>query len=108
MAMAETIAGARQVSFTMRVRYESIQPDGRSFEFAEVRRVLIDRFDEEAIEDGEAMWRLGERFVPVYLHHRFQLGAVVKTIGGMEFRYGVRGDPVPVTEMIAGDRQREP
>ena len=72
----------------------------------DVRRVLIDRFDEEAIESGEPMWRLGERFVPVYLHHRFQLGAVVKTIGGMDFRYGVRGDPLPVTEVVEGDRQR--
>ncbi|MEQ8329844.1 MAG: zinc-dependent metalloprotease [Longimicrobiales bacterium] len=72
----------------------------------DVRRVLIDRFDEEAIEPGEAMWRLGERFVPVYLHHRFQLGAVIKTVGGMEFRYGVRGDPLPVTRVLDGARQR--
>jgi hypothetical protein len=71
-----------------------------------VRAALIDQFDEQAIEQGDAMWRLGERFVPVYLHHRFQAGAVVKTIGGMEFRYGVRGDPLPVTEVIDGGRQR--
>jgi hypothetical protein len=71
-----------------------------------VRRVLIDRFGEEAIAEGDPMWRLGERFVPVYLHHRFQVGAVIKTIGGMDFRYGVRGDPAPVTEIIDGDRQR--
>ncbi len=71
-----------------------------------VRRVLIERFGEEAIEEGEPMWRLGERFVPVYLHHRFQLGAVAKSIGGMDFRYGVRGDPVSVTEIVDGPRQR--
>jgi hypothetical protein len=73
---------------------------------ATVRRALIDRFDEQAIAEGEAMWRLGERFVPVYLHHRFQLGAVVKTVGGMEFRYGLRGDPLAVTRVIDGSRQR--
>jgi hypothetical protein len=73
---------------------------------ADVRRTLIDRFSEEAIVEGDPMWRLGERFVPVYLHHRFQLGAVVKVVGGMDFRYGVRGDPVPVTEVIDGVRQR--
>jgi len=72
----------------------------------EVRRVLIERFDEQAIKEDDVMWRLGERFVPVYLHHRFQLGAVIKTVGGMEFRYGLRGDPIPVTEMIGADRQR--
>jgi hypothetical protein len=72
----------------------------------DVRRALVERFDEEAIAEGEPMWRLGERFVPVYLHHRFQLGAVVKTVGGMDFRYGLRGDPIPVTQVIDGDRQR--
>lgn len=72
----------------------------------EVRRFLLDRFGEEAIEMGEPMWRLEERFVPVYLHHRFQLGAVIKNVGGMEFRYGVRGDPLPVTEIVDGARQR--
>ncbi|MDX1647994.1 MAG: zinc-dependent metalloprotease [Longimicrobiales bacterium] len=72
----------------------------------EVRRFLVQRFGEEAIEVGEPMWRLQERFVPVYLHHRFQLGAVVKNVGGMEFRYGVRGDPLPVTEIVDGERQR--
>ena len=71
-----------------------------------VRRVLVERFDEQAIEEGEAMWRLGERFVPVYLHHRFQLDAAIKAVGGMEFRYGLRGDPLPVTEIIDGGRQR--
>jgi len=72
----------------------------------EVRQALVERFDASAIEPGEAMWRLGERFVPVYLHHRFQLGAVIKAVGGMRFRYGVRGDPLPVTEVIDGERQR--
>jgi len=72
----------------------------------DVRRALIDRFSEEAIVEGDPMWRLGERFVPVYLHHRFQLGAVVKTVGGMDFRYGLRGDPIPVTTVIDGARQR--
>jgi hypothetical protein len=48
----------------------------------EVRRALIDGFSEDAIAEGAPMWRLGERFVPVYLHHRFQLGAVIKTVGG--------------------------
>jgi hypothetical protein len=71
-----------------------------------VRQALLDRFDETAIEPGEAMWRLGERFVPVYLHHRFQLGAAIKEVGGMAFRYGVRGDQVPVTEIVPAERQR--
>jgi hypothetical protein len=35
------------------------------------------------------------------------LGAAAKAVGGMAFRYGVRGDPVPVTAIVPGDRQRK-
>jgi hypothetical protein len=72
----------------------------------DVRRALISRFDETAIRPGEPMVWLNERFVPVYLHHRFALEAAVKAIGGMEFRYAVRGDPLPPTRIIAPSRQR--
>jgi hypothetical protein len=72
----------------------------------DVRRTLIDRFDERAVAPGDPMWRLNERFTPVYLHHRFTLGAAVKTVGGMDYRYAVRGDPLPPTRLIDGERQR--
>ncbi|MBI4546199.1 MAG: zinc-dependent metalloprotease [Gemmatimonadetes bacterium] len=72
----------------------------------EVRRVLMDRFDESALRPGEPMWRLNERFVPVYLHHRYTLDAAIKEIGGMEYRYGVRGDRLPVTQLVPAERQR--
>jgi hypothetical protein len=71
-----------------------------------VRRFLMERFDEQAIRPGEPMYLLRERFATVYLHHRFTLGAALKTVGGMTFRYGVRGDPLPVTDVIAPERQR--
>jgi hypothetical protein len=71
-----------------------------------VRRFLMERFDEQAIQPGEPMYLLRERFATVYLHHRFTLGGAVKTVGGMTFRYGVRGDPLPVTDVIAPERQR--
>jgi len=72
----------------------------------EVRRFLIDNFDESAIREGEPMVWLNERFVPVYLHHRYTLEAAIKAIGGMEFRYAVRGDGLPPTEIIEPERQR--
>ena len=72
----------------------------------EVRRVLIDRFDETALNPGEPMWRLGQRFVPVYLHHRFMLEAATKAIGGMAFRYAVRGDDLSPTQIVGPERQR--
>ncbi|MGH7477537.1 MAG: zinc-dependent metalloprotease [Longimicrobiales bacterium] len=70
----------------------------------EVRRLLIDRFDERAIEPGEPLHKLWERFAPVYFHHRATYEAAIKTIGGMEYRYGVRGDPLPVTTLLPAAR----
>ena len=71
-----------------------------------VRRFMIDSFDERAIETGEPMHKLRERFAPVYFHHRATYEAAIKTIGGMEYRYGVRGDPVPVTKVVSANRVR--
>ncbi|MFN8570915.1 MAG: zinc-dependent metalloprotease [Gemmatimonadaceae bacterium] len=72
----------------------------------EVRRALLAQFDEKAIRPGEPMWLLNYRFNPVYLHHRYSLGATAKAIGGMEYRYGVRGDTMPVTQIVPAARQR--
>jgi hypothetical protein len=71
-----------------------------------VRRFLLERFDETAIRPGEPMALLNKRFTTVYLHHRFTLGAAIKSIGGMEFRYAVRGDRTPPTRIIEPARQR--
>ena len=71
-----------------------------------VRSVLLDRFNETAIRPGEPMWLLSERLVPVYLHHRYALDAAVKTVGGMEYTYAVRGDNQPATRVLSAEEQR--
>ena len=72
----------------------------------EVRRALIDGFDERVIRPGEPLVWLNQRFVPVYLHHRYALESAIKAIGGMEYRYAVRGDGVPPTHLVEPERQR--
>ncbi len=71
-----------------------------------VRRFLLARFDERAIAPGEPLALLNRRFVTVYLHHRFTLGAALKAVGGMEYRYALRGDSAPPTQLIAPAAQR--
>jgi hypothetical protein len=71
-----------------------------------VRRFLLDRFDERAIAPGEPMAELNRRFATVYLHHRFTLGAAIKAVGGMEYRYAVRGDTGAPTRLIPPAAQR--
>jgi hypothetical protein len=71
-----------------------------------VRRFLLDKFDERAIAPGEPMALLNRRFVTVYLNHRFTLGAAIKAVGGMEYRYAVRGDTLPATRILPAAEQR--
>ena len=71
-----------------------------------VRRALLAAFDERAIQPGAPMAQLNMRLTDVYLHHRFTIGAAVKAVGGMEYRYAVRGDTMAPTRLIPAARQR--
>lgn len=71
-----------------------------------VRRVAMEKFDERAIQPGEPMALLAMRFTHVYLHHRYSLEGLVKYVGGMDFRYALRGDGQPPTTVIPGAEQR--
>jgi hypothetical protein len=71
-----------------------------------VRRVLIDRFDERAVKPGEPLAMLNQRFAHVYLHHRYALEGLVKTVGGMDFTYALRGDGQTPTQVLPAEDQR--
>lgn len=71
-----------------------------------VRRVAMSRFGERNIRVGEPISLLQERFVPVYLMHRFAINSVSKTIGGVEYANAVRGDAVQATRPIPAAQQR--
>ena len=73
---------------------------------ADVRRVAIGRFGERNIRRGEPIALLQERFVPVYLMHRFAINSLAKTIGGMEYSNATRGDGLQATRPIPGAQQR--
>ncbi|MDQ6718161.1 MAG: zinc-dependent metalloprotease, partial [Gemmatimonadota bacterium] len=73
---------------------------------SDVRRVAMARFNERNIRVGEPVALLQERFVPVYMMHRFAINAVSKTIGGMEYSNAVRGDQQQATHVIDGAAQR--
>jgi hypothetical protein len=72
----------------------------------DVRRVAMSRFNERNIRLGEPIALLQERFVPVYLMHRFAINSLSKTIGGMEYSNAVRGDGLQATHPIDGATQR--
>ncbi len=72
-----------------------------------VRKAALARFGEDAIRPGEPMSELEETLVPLYLLHRYQTEAAAKLIGGLDYRYAVRGDHAMVTEMVAPEQQRK-
>jgi hypothetical protein len=77
-----------------------------------VRRIALSRFGERNLgrgEGGRALPQalLEETLVPVYFHHRFQLNAAAKLVGGVEYRYTVIGDGgLDQARPVSPERQR--
>jgi hypothetical protein len=71
-----------------------------------VRRVALDQFGEKALRPGEALEALRRKFVPIYLLHRYQVEAAAKSVGGVDFGYGVKGDKNAAATVVPADRQR--
>ena len=71
-----------------------------------VRRVAMSRFGLRNIRIGDPVALLQERFVPVYLMHRFAINSLSKTIGGMEYSNAIRGDNQQATKPVSSAEQR--
>ncbi len=65
----------------------------------EVRRVAMDRFGLQSIRDGSSLSFLEQMFLPLYLHHRYQVQAAVKSIGGVHYTYAARHDAGALPEL---------
>ena len=70
-----------------------------------VRKAALARFGQDAIEAGQPMAQLEDTLVPLYLLHRYQTEAASKWIGGLNYRYAVRGDGSMVTAQIPYPQQ---
>ena len=72
-----------------------------------VRKAAIDQFGERALRPDEALEALRRKFVPIYLLHRYQVEAASKSVGGVDFAYGVKGDKSAVATLVPAERQRQ-
>jgi len=72
-----------------------------------VRTKALQQFGEKNIRTGTPMAILEDVLVPVYLYHRYQLIAVTKLIGGMNYSYALRGDGQLVTEPLEKAEQQK-
>jgi Met-zincin/Domain of unknown function (DUF5117) len=71
----------------------------------EIRSVALRNFGENNIKPGAPMATLEEVLVPVYFSHRYQAEAAVKMIGGLNYRYALRGDGQPVADLLTPQQE---
>jgi hypothetical protein len=57
-----------------------------------IRAAALSRFGEHAEPLGAPLSQLEDTLVPLYLMHRYQTEAAAKVIGGLDYRFQVRGD----------------
>jgi hypothetical protein len=72
-----------------------------------IRAVALDQFGENAIKPGTPMAQIEETLVPLYLLHRYQAEAAIKLIGGLDYRYNLRGDGQPEPKVVPPDEQQK-
>ncbi len=72
-----------------------------------VRRIGLANFGEPNIAPGRPLALLNEVLVPLYFHHRYQLEAASKLVGGLQYTYAMRGDGQPASKPVEGQTQRK-
>jgi hypothetical protein len=75
----------------------------------EVRRIALEQFGTRNIAHGQPFSALEEALLPLYLHHRYQLEAAAKSIGGVFFTYSVKESDAstPIQTIVPPQAQRE-
>lgn len=71
-----------------------------------VRAAALARFGENAIRRRTPMAQLEDTLVPLYLLHRYQVDAAVTEIGGLDYRYQLRGDGAPGPAIVSAEAQQ--
>jgi hypothetical protein len=76
----------------------------------EVRRIGLEQFGLNSVPEGTPLAMLEAKLLPLYLHHRYQLNAAVKTIGGVYYTHSVRTksgpNPARPVEIIPAAKQK--
>ena len=71
-----------------------------------LRRYALDRFGVANVAAGQPVALLQEVFVPLYLHHRYQLEAAAKAVGGVDYRFAVKGEADVDLQVLPAAQQR--
>ncbi|HEX7843061.1 MAG TPA: zinc-dependent metalloprotease, partial [Kofleriaceae bacterium] len=72
----------------------------------QVRAAALARFGEANIREGAPLATLEDALVPLYMLHRYQVEAVTKLVGGVDYTFALRGDGQVPTRPVAPAEQR--
>jgi hypothetical protein len=72
-----------------------------------VRAAALKNLSENAIPEHAPMATLEDVLVPMYLYHRYQLAAVAKSIGGLDYSFNLRGSKDKAPEIVPAPQQRD-
>jgi hypothetical protein len=76
-------------------------------EVMKIREIALRQFGLRNLRAGMPLAMLEDALVPIYLYHRYQVEAVVKMVGGMDYNYALRGDGQQPTTPLAKKIQLE-
>ncbi|HEX5422438.1 MAG TPA: zinc-dependent metalloprotease [Candidatus Acidoferrales bacterium] len=71
-----------------------------------VRNAALKRLSIDAIRENEPVATIEDVLVPTYLYHRYQVSAVSKSIGGLNYWFNVRGGVEKPPEIVPAAQQR--
>lgn len=74
-------------------------------EVMKIRTKALAQFGEKNIRSGMPLAMLEDVLVPVYFFHRYQLEAVTKIVGGMNYTYALKGDGQMITKPVSKEEQ---
>ncbi|HSJ68164.1 MAG TPA: zinc-dependent metalloprotease, partial [Anditalea sp.] len=85
----------------------SVAPQEELARLLEIRNSRLKTFGLNAIPQGQPLATLEEVLVPLYLMHRYQLEATSKMIGGVDYRYKVKGDNQEEQHTVPAQQQKQ-
>ena len=71
-----------------------------------VRMTAMGTFGAGSLAPGRPLAELEEVFVPLYLHHRYQLDGAIKMVGGVLFEHGINEAGARVASAVPPSEQR--
>ena len=72
----------------------------------QVRELAIEQFGLDNIKNGESFDDLEDLFVLLYFYHRYQTEAAIKSIGGLDYGYLLKGKITKPTQSVSSKEQK--